>query len=121
MGMSEFDRKRLLELLNSMKPEVIYCNPSDRAILDVALEKTKTTHIFEVRESEAIEKGQLVRINKKKLEKCVFAPPIQFDTDPESATCNNCKYQPDIFEMCDYGKSQTSVMMKCPRWESRWH
>ena len=104
-----------------MKPEVIYCNPSDRAILDVALVKTKTTHIFEVRESEAIEKGQLVRINQKELEKWVFAPPIQFNTDPESATCNNCKYQPDIFEMCDYGKSQTSVMRKCPRWESRCH
>ena len=36
MGMSEFDKKRLLELLNSIKTEVIYCNPSDRAILDEA-------------------------------------------------------------------------------------
>lgn len=113
--------KRLIELLDSMKTEVIYCNPTDRAILDIALEETKTTHIFEVRESEAIEKGKLIRINKKELEEWVFKPPIQFDTDPGSATCNNCKYQPDIFEMCDYGKSQTSVMRKCPRWESRCH
>jgi alkaline phosphatase len=66
--MNEFDRKRLLELFNSIMTEVIYCNPSDRAILDEALEETKTTHMFEVRESEAIEKGKLVRINKKELE-----------------------------------------------------
>lgn len=118
--MSElFDKKRLLELLNSIKPEVIFCNPSDRAILDIALEETKTTHIFEVRESEAIEKGKIFRVNKKEL--YLFTPPIQFNTDPGSATCNNCKYQPDIFEMCDYGKSQTSIMRKCPRWESRCH
>ena len=121
MGMSEFDRKRLLELLNSIETDVIYCNPSDRAILDTALEKTKTSHIFEVRESEAVEKGNLVRVNKKELKEYLFTPPLQFNTDPGSETCNNCKYQPDIFEMCDYGKSQTSVMRKCPRWESRWH
>lgn len=121
MGMSEFDRKRLIELLNSIKTEVIYCNPSDRAILDEALEETKTTHIFEVRESEEVEKGKLVRINKRDLEKWLFTPPIQFDTDPGSATCNNCKYQPDILQMCDYGKSQTSVMRMCPRWERRCH
>jgi hypothetical protein len=121
MVMSEFNKKRLLELLNSMKPEVIYCNPSDRAIIDEALKKANTTHIFEVRESEAIEKGKLVRINKKEFEKYLFTPPIQFDTDPGSATCNNCKYQPDIFEMCNYGKNQTSVMRKCPRWEKRCH
>lgn len=119
--MNEFDRKRLLELLNSMKTEVIYCNPSDRAILDAALEKTKTTHIFEVRESEEVEKGKLVRVNKKELKEYLFTPPIQFDTDSRSANCNNCKYQPDIFEMCDYGKSRTYVMRKCPRWESRCH
>lgn len=121
MGMSEFDRKRLLELFNSIMTEVIYCNPSDRAILDEALEKTKTTHIFEVRESEAIEKGKLVRVNKKELEKYLFTPPIELDLDPGSATCNNCKHQPEILQMCDYGKSQTSIMMKCPRWEKRCH
>ena len=119
MGMSEFDRKRLLELLNSMKPEVIYCNPSDRAIIDEALKKANTTHIFEVRESEAIEKGKLIRINKKELNEQLFTPPIQFNTDPRSATCNNCKYQPDILQMCDYGKSKTYVMRMCPRWEKR--
>ena len=121
MEMSEIDRTRLLELLNSIKTEVIYCNPSDRAILDKALEETKTTHMFEVRESEAIEKGKLVRVNKKELDKYLFTPPIEFDTDPGSATCNNCKYQPGILQMCDYGKSRTSIMMKCPRWEKRCH
>lgn len=117
--MSEFDKKRLLELLNSIKTEIIYCNPSDRAILDEALEETKTTHIFEVRESVAIEKGNFVRVNKKELEKYLYTPPINLDLDSGSATCNNCKHQPDILQMCDYGKSQTSIMMKCPRWEAR--
>lgn len=121
MGMSEIDRKRLLELLNSMKTEVIYCNPSDRAIIDEALEETKTTHIFEVRESVAIEKGNVVRVNKSELEKYLYTPPIDLDLDPGSASCNNCKYQPDILQMCDYGKSQTSVMRMCPRWEKRCH
>ena len=118
MGMSEFDKKRLKELLNSIKTEVIYCNPSDRAILDEALEKTKTTHIFEVRESVAIEKGKIVRVNKKELEKYLYTPPINLDLDSGSATCNNCTHQPDILQMCDYGKSQTSITMKCPRWEA---
>lgn len=119
MGMSEFDKKRLLELFDSIVTEVIYCNPSDRTKLDEALEETKTTHIIEVRENEAIEKGKLVSINKKELEKYLFAPPIDFNLDAYLTTCNNCKYQPDILQMCDYGKSQTSVMMKCPRWEKR--
>lgn len=121
MGMSEFDRKRLIELLNSIKTEVIYCNPSDKQSLTEALKKTKTTHMFEVRESEAIEKGKLVRINKKELEKYLFTPPIELDLDPGSVTCNNCKHQLDILQMCDYGKSQISVMRKCPRWEKRCH
>lgn len=121
MGMSENNRKRLLELLNSVKPEVIYCNPSDRAIIDEALKKANTTHMFEVRENEAIEKGKLFRVNKKELERYLFTPPIELDLDPGSATCNNCKYQPDILQMCDYGKSQTSIMRKCPRWEKRCH
>ena len=121
MGMNKLDRKRLLELLNLMKPEVIYCNPSDRAIIDEALKKANTNHMFEVRESEAIEKGKLVRINKKELEKYLSAPPIELDLDPGSATCNNCKHQPAALQMCDYGKSRTSIMMKCPRWEKRCH
>ena len=104
-----------------MKPEVIYCNPSDRAILDEALEETKTSHIFEVRENEAVEKGKFVRINKKELEKYLFAPPIDINLDAYFTTCNNCKYQPEKLQMCDYGKSQTSIMRKCPRWEKRCH
>lgn len=64
-----------------MKTVVIYCNPSDRAIIDEALEETKTTHIFEVRENEAVEKGKLIRINKRELEKYLCTPPIQFDSN----------------------------------------
>ena len=121
MGMSEIDRKRLVELLDLMKPEVIYCNPSDRAIIDEALKEANINHMFEVRESEAIKKGQLVRIDKKEFEKYLSTTPIELDTDPGSATCNNCRYQPDILQMCDYGKSQTTIMRKCPRWEKRCH
>ena len=119
MGMSEFDKKRLIELLNSIKTEVLYCNPSDRAILDEALEKTKTTHIFEVRESIAIEKGNIVRVNKKELEKYLYTPPINLDLDSGSATCNNCKHQPGPLLMCDWMKAQPMVHLKCPRWEAR--
>lgn len=117
--MNEIDRKRLLELLNSIKPEVIYCNPSDRAIIDEALEETKTTHIFEVRENAVIKKGNIFRVDKKELNVYTHTPPININLDPDSASCNNCKHQPGILQMCDYGKSRTSIMMKCPRWEKR--
>lgn len=118
--MSEFDKKRLLELLNSIKTEVIYCNPSDRAILDEAMEETKTTHIFEVRETEAIKRGELVRINKKDLEKYLHPdPPINQDHMETVRNCNNCKYQPGPLLMCAWMKEKSEVYLKCPKWEAR--